>query len=187
MRIVFSPADFVGQGVLIHGKAVDQDGKAWLAGAGWQIEIMRGAAWPEALRGARVAVTGVIRNGQSGQLQIVPRRVGRDNFAGQLNQRVEVRGILRECNDGWYLSHSGGPLLVENLHVQALQDANNIGAAVEVRGILRKERLRDMLMDDEDAEPKDRYILRDAQCSAVGDLLPIERVKEPCPWSIGER
>ena len=186
--LVFSPADFVGQGVLIHGKATNHDGRMWLVGPGWEVEVLRGGLWPESLANARVAVTGVVRKGErAGQPQINPRRVRRDRLEEQVNQRVELRGTIRELNDRWYLLYNGQQLLVDRLDLLALQTAINVGDAAEVRGVLRRERFRDESLDGEHAEPKERYIVREAECTAVDDLLPIERVAEPCPWSIGAR
>jgi hypothetical protein len=181
--IAFSPADFLGRKALVHGTARNRDGRAWLAGPGWEIEVVRGDVWSGSILGARVAVTGAIYKESSGPaLQIREYRVRRDGLREQIGRHVELRGEVKDSNSFWFLFYGSRDVLVENMDRLVAAHSLDYGSAVEVRGILRKERLPNQISS---GPPKEQFIVREASCAPVNDLLPIERLEEPCPWSIG--
>ncbi len=112
-------------------------------------------------------------------------RARRDRLEDQIGRRVEVRGEAMEFNWRWCLRHNGQDILVENMDRLAKASSLDLHTPIEVRGVLRKEMLRDEVFGEKNDPPKERYIVREAMCAPVDDLLPIERVEEPCPWSIG--
>lgn len=184
--IVFSPADFLDRKALVHGRAANHDGKAWLTGEGWQVEVLQNGVWPESLVNARVAVTGVLGKEPNAKLpHIKACRVGRDHLKDQINQHVEFRGEARELNSRWFMRHNGREILVEDMDRLAATHKLDLRTPIEVRGILRKERINNRVFGYEDEQPKEQYIVREASCTSVDDLLPIERFGEPCPWSVG--
>jgi hypothetical protein len=184
--ITFAPADFLGQKVLLHGRAENKDGRAWLKGPGWEIEVLRGDVWSESMLNARVLITGVVGRDPGGKATYIrPCRARRDRLEDQVGRRVDLRGEAIEFNWRWCLRHNGQDILVENMDRLAKASSLDLHMPVEVRGVLRKEMLRDEVFGGKNDPPKERYIVREATCTPVDDLLPIERVEEPCPWSIG--
>jgi hypothetical protein len=184
--ITFAPADFLGQKVLLHGRAENNDGRAWLKGPGWEIEVLRGDVWSESVLGARIVVTGVVGREPGAQpLYIKECRVRRDHLEGQTDRRVELRGEARDMGGRWFLYCNGQNVLVENMDHLVAAGKFGFREVIEVRGVLRRERLRDEIFKPNSAELKDQYIVREAACSPTDDVLPIERVDEPCPWSVG--
>jgi hypothetical protein len=184
--IAFCPADFLGQKVIVHGRATLRNGRARLTGDGWEIEVLGRDVWPSSLVNARVAVTGLIGKGPGAELlHITNDRVCRDHLEDQIGQRVALRGRAADSNWRWYLWYNGEEMLVENMDHLAAEGSLELHTAVEVRGVLHKERLRDEIFGERSDEPEERYIVREASCTRVEDLLPIEIMGEPCPWSIG--
>ena len=186
--IVFSPADFLGQKVIVHGRASNRDGRAWLTGPGWEIEVLRGDVWSDGILGAQVALAGVIcKDPHAARLQIKQYRVRRDGLEGQVNRHVELRGRALDQGGRWFLEleYNWQNVLVENMNRLVAAHAIPFGATVEVRGVLRKEQHRDEIDNPNCAKMKEQYIVREASYTVVDDFLPIERVQEPCPWSIG--
>ena len=185
-RIALSPLDFLGQRALVHGEAINQDGKAWLKDPGWQIEVVRDGPWPNSLRGAHVAVIGLIGKApNAAHAQIQAERAVRDQLEDQINDRVQLRGEARSWNSRWFLRYNGHEIiLVENMDQLAAAHSLDLHTAIEISGLLRRE-----LLDDDGSSRgrrlKERYIVRGATCRVVEDLLPIERIEEPCPWSVG--
>jgi hypothetical protein len=187
-RIVFSPPDFLGRKALVHGRASNHGGKAWLADNGWQVEVLSGGAWPESMLNARVAVTGVIGKEPGAKFpHIKDCRVRRDHLEDQIGRCVELRGEAIEFNSHWYLRYNYQDVLVENMKGLAAANSLTLRSPVEIRGVLRRERLRDELSSIDNTVLREQYIVRQAVCVPVDDLLPIERREEPCPWSIGGR
>ena len=184
--IVFRPDDFLGRRALIHGKAVNRDGRAWLTGPQWQVEVLRGGQWPQSLCNAPLAITGTIGKEPDAIYPFIKDcRVQRDGLDAQLDQRVALRGEAREFNRRWYLRYNCQRVLVEDMDRLAVAHALDLNTPIEVRGLLRKEWIRDEILDCDSHGPTQQYIVREASCTVVDDLLPIERVEEPCPWSVG--
>jgi hypothetical protein len=192
--IAFVPADFLGRNVLVHGKAVNIDGKAWLTGLGWKIKVlgtdMLGTnRWQEPFLNARVQIVGTIGKDPDANFLHIARRlkspIQRDHLEDQVNQPVELRGEAMDSARHWYLRFNAQNVLVENMDKLVAARSIEHRQPIEVRGVLHKERLRDEISDDKNAKPQERYIVREASCSRVDDFLPIERINEPCPWSIG--
>ena len=95
---------------------------------------------------------------------------------------MELRGEVKDSNSFWFLFYGSRDVLVENMDRLVAAHSLDYGSAVEVRGILRKERLPNQISS---GPPNEQFIVREASCVPVNDLLPIERLEEPCPWSIG--
>ena len=178
--IAFSPGDFIGQKALVHGRAANHDGRAWLMGRGWQIELLGSNVWPESILGTRLAVTGVLGRELKTKLpQITKVRVRHDCLGNQVDRQVELRGEAIDRNGFWYLRYNGHDILVEEDMDHAAKGSLDLNLAVEVRGLLRKERLPDKISGKSN-ELKEQYIVRQASCTPIDDLLPIERAGEPC-------
>ena len=71
---------------------------------------------------------------------------------------VELRGEARDSNTCWFLWFHCQDILVENMDRLVAAHSLGYGSLVEIRGILRKERLRDEIDHPNNPELKERCI-----------------------------
>ncbi|MEN6449692.1 MAG: hypothetical protein ABFC96_04295 [Thermoguttaceae bacterium] len=181
--IALSPRDFAGREALVHGKAENRGGKPWLTNPDWQIEVLQNHAWPDTVADAWVGVAGMIQTASGAKtLQIRPSHVQPDSLEQQVGRRVELRGEARQRNGRWFLRCNGHDLRMRQ--IDRLLAVFDSCTPMCVTGSLRRERLRDSDAGPGNG-PEEPYVLSDISCRLVKDLLPIERIAEPCPWSIG--
>lgn len=182
--IVFTPADFLGQMVLIHGRTVKHDAKVWLTGRGWELEVPRNSGWLTSTTDASFTVAGMIFKGSDANfLSIDVHRVQFDDLDREGNGHIQLHGRARSRDGHWLFNCNGQNILVENM--DRLVAATSIGpdTLIDVSGVFCKEPIR----GETAAGKSQQYTMREASCRVAADVLPIERVAEPCLWSIGTR
>jgi hypothetical protein len=178
-KICFSPADFVDREVLIDGRAVSRDRKAFIAWDGWVLLVDENAPWPKGSEGKTAEGLGTVRKTDSPNSYRMEKGITRlVKLEDQLGRKVSLRGTAWSMNGQWWFNYRGTDLYVEHMEELPGWNAYLHGEAVCISGVLDEARLPriDQISLKPDRDLKKYFIVRKASWKSIDRLLAPERV-----------
>jgi hypothetical protein len=174
------PEDFVGGRALLSGTAVTGNGRAVIAGAGWDLVIAGMEAWPKGVEGHEVEGLGTVRATETAShfvLDAAETRLVR--LDDQIGRQVVLRGKAWSMNGEWWFVYRGTPVFVEGM-TKTLATSDRHGAPVVVRGLLERSRLPEFKYTGvwSDSEKASAYVVTDAKIEPLDELLVPELAVE---------
>jgi hypothetical protein len=172
----FTPADFVGRETLLSGRAKSRDGKAWIAGDGWELLVDAAAPWGVDLEGKETEAHGVIGVDQeAGVHRLESGRTRLVRLEDQVGREVELRGVAWSLNGHWWLKYRGTALHVEGL-AEMLEGTDRHASRILIRGRLERDMLPriDQITLRPDRDLAEGYIVRSATWEPLNVLLSPE-------------
>lgn len=140
--LVWSPADFVDRSAVITGRAVSADGRAFIAGKDWRLQLSADDPWPDHFNGKEVEGYGIIRKTdapdtytlEDGKTRLV-------HLKDLLGRKVSLPGKARFGDDRWWLICQGEILAIEKADELPGWSENMHGKLITIDGILEETRL----------------------------------------------
>lgn len=175
--LAWSPVDFIDRSAVIAGRAVSADGKSFIAGKGWQLQVNAETPWPEHYTGQEVEGFGVIRKTDKPETFIMEDAMTRlVHLKDQLGRKVSLRGTAWSLNGHWWFNYRGTKMYVEKMKELPGWNANLHGRPVLIEGILNEAELPSLnqITLKEDRDLAKNYIVRQARWKPLEALMSFE-------------
>jgi len=176
--ITFSPGMFTGERALLQGMAESRQGKSFLVGDGWSVEVFGDAPWPKQVEGKQIETWGMYNPDPDRTLfHLLDGEWRLVMLEDQIGRDVKLRGKARSLNGVWWFHYRGLDLYVENIENLPGWTRENHWRPMEIRGRLEKATLPrlDQVSLKTDRDLKEYFIVRDAAWSPLPALLSPER------------
>jgi hypothetical protein len=173
--IVFAPTDFLDKQSLLQGRATSRNGRAYIAGADWLLQVDKSAPWPAHIEGKTVEGNGTPRKTpMTGEFDLEGAQTRLVKLEDQVGRKVALRGRMMPYFDCLY--YRGTMIAVEGLETMPDRSKSLYADAVVVTGVLEEAMFPDINnMGMSKPQIKKQFIVRKARCEIATQLLSVER------------
>ena len=179
--IIDHPSDFIGRKGLFSGTAKNINDVAFIVNRNWRIELAKGFKWKLIDINKKVEIYGEIISTKSEDVfQVKEEKPRLVQLEDQLGRTVKLRGKAWSMNGHWWFNYRGTNLYVEDMENLPNWAVDNHGRAMEISGVLKKEKKPDIdqitLKSNPDLKP--HFIIKNANWRPIDGLLVPEIIEE---------